>query len=578
MIKQKLTQLIEQSLERAQAADALPRSDELAASGALQPELDVPKQKTHGDFATNIALTLAKPLKLAPRQIAQALVDNLQIEGTDVERVEIAGPGFINFHLRPSWLHEIVRSIVHEQDRYGHSKAHDGKSVQIEFVSANPNGPITVAHGRGGAIGDALGSLLAATGWRVEREFYINDALNSTQMNNFGRSVHMRYMQQLGQDMGPDGVDDGPEWLYRGDYVIEIAKNIIERDGARYAVTDIDDPATVQLFRDLAQEGMQDEQAADLQSFGIVFDTWFSENTLHESGKVREAIAQLTANGHTYEQDGALWLRSTAFGDDKDRVLLRAGGAPTYIAADVAYHIDKFERGFDRLINIWGADHGGYVARMKAVVAASGYDPDRLDILLFQLVRISKNGEMVRGSKRKGNVLELKADLVDEIGKDAARFFFLMRSSDTSLDIDIDLAREQSSKNPVFYVQYAHARCCRILEKAAAQGIAEEAIAAADLSLLTAPMEIDLMKSLGDYPDQIAFAAERSSPHMITTYVRELAAALHLFYDAGSNDPTLRVLGDDVPTTAARLYLVQASRVVLRNALTLLGLSSPVAM
>ena len=577
MIKQQLTQMIQQSLQRAQESGALPRSEELSAAG-VQPELDVPKQKTHGDYATNIALILAKPLKLAPRQIAQALANHLETSGTDVERVEIAGPGFINFYLRPGWLHEIVRSIVHTQDQYGRAHTNDGKSVQIEFVSANPNGPITVAHGRGGAIGDALGSLLSATGWRVEREFYINDALNSTQMNNFGRSVHMRYLQQLGVEVGPDDLENGPDWLYRGDYVNEIARNIVGRVGAQYAVADIDDPATIQLFRDLAQEGMEDEQKADLRSFGIVFDTWFSENTLHESGKVREAIALLTERGHTYELDGALWLRSTAFGDDKDRVLLRAGGAPTYIAADVAYHIDKFARGFDRLINIWGADHGGYVARMKAVVAATGYDPDRLDILLFQLVRISKDGEMVRGSKRKGNVLELRADLVDEIGKDAARFFFLMRSSDTSLDIDIDLAREQSAKNPVFYVQYAHARCCRILEKAAAQAITEEQIAAADLSLLTAPLEIDLMKQLGDYPDQIVYAAERYAPHAITTYLRELAAALHLFYDAGSNDPALRVLGDEAAVTAARLYLVQAARVVLRNALTLLSLSSPVAM
>ena len=575
MVKQQLVELIQEGLRSARASGALACDDQALA---VEPGLDVPKQKQHGDFSTNIALILAKPLQMSSREIAQILIGHLKTDGDDalVERVEVAGPGFINFHLKPGWLHEIVGAIIHAQDEYGASSARAGERVLVEFVSANPNGPITVAHGRGGAIGDALGSLLSAVGCEVEREFYINDALNSTQMNNFGKSVHFRYMQALGVDMGADDEEHAPDWLYRGDYVMDIARDIIARIGDRYKDASIADAETVQIFRDLAQEGMQKEQADDLAAFGIEFDRWFSEHTLHESGRVAAAIENLTAKGYTYEHEGALWLRTTDFGDDKDRVILRANGTPTYIAGDIAYHKDKFDRGFTRLIDVWGADHGGYIARTKAAISASGYDAGRLDVLLFQLVRIMQNGEMVRASKRRGNVLELKADLIDEIGKDAARFFFLMRSSDTSLDIDIDLAKEHSAKNPVYYVQYAHARCCRILEKAGALGAAQTR--SADLARLTAPLEIDLMKQLGDYPDQLAYAAQNYAPHLITNYLREVASAFHLFYDAGNNDPALRVIGDDAGDTAARLVLVQATRVVLRNALALLGLSSPVAM
>ncbi len=580
MIKQHLIQLISDARRSAQQDGTLPSGDDLAT---IEPTLDVPKQKSHGDYATNLALVLAKPIsellapqKVSSRDIGQILVDHIKLEGSEVERVEIAGPGFINFYLRPGWLHDIVREIVEKQAEFGKHSIHTGKRILVEFVSANPNGPITVAHGRGGAIGDALASLLAATGYEVEREFYINDALNSTQMNNFGKSVHFRYLQELGVDVGPDDDEHGPDWLYRGDYVKDIARDIIERVGDQFKTIDISVPENVQLFRDLAQEGMQQEQADDLAAFGIKFDRWYAENTLHESGAVKAAIEDLTRKGYTYELEGATWLKSTEFGDDKDRVLVRANGLPTYIAGDLAYHKDKFERGFDRLIDVWGADHGGYIARTKAAIACAGFDPKKLDVLLFQLVRIMQNGEMVRASKRRGNVLELKADLIDEIGKDAARFFFLMRSSDTSLDIDIDLAKEHSAKNPVYYVQYAHARCCRILEKAAAENLIDTT--GADLSLLTAPCEIDLMKRLGDFPDQIEYSAANYAPHNITHYLRELASAFHLFYDAGNNDASLRVIGDDTHMSLARLYLVQASRVVLRNALTLLGLSSPVAM
>ena len=455
----------------------------------------------------------------------------------------------------------------------GKSSADKPLNIQVEFVSANPNGPITVAHGRGGAIGDVLASLLTAVGHTVEREFYVNDALNSTQMNNFGKSVHFRYMQLLGHNMGSEDLD----WLYSGDYVVDIARSAIERIGREYETLDITDQATVVKFREIAQVGMKQQQVSDLAAFGVVFDSWFNEHDLHDSGAVQKELDFLTEQGYTYKLDGALWLKSTKFGDDKDRVLVRADGSPTYIAGDVAYHKMKLER-FDRAIDVWGADHGGYVARTKAAVAACGFDPDRVYMLLFQLVRIMKNGELVRSSKRRGNVLELRADLVDEIGKDAARFFFLSRSSDTSLDIDMDLAREQSSKNPVYYVQYAHARCCTVLEKAAAADIAAPDSFGTDLTVLTTDYEIDLIKKLGTFPDEVVYAAATYAPHRLAHYVRELAGTFHSFYDAGNTEPSLRVLCEDPSLRDARLVLIGSVKQVLLNALTLLGISAPVRM
>jgi arginyl-tRNA synthetase len=366
-------------------------------------------------------------------------------------------------------------------------------------------------------------------------------------------------------------------WLYRGDYVTDIARKAIERVGNSLESLDISDPATVQKFRELAQVGMQQEQTDDLAAFGIVFDSWFSEATLHDSGAVTRDIQFLTDQGFTYRLDGALWLKSTLFGDDKDRVLVRADGSPTYIAGDVAYHKAKLER-FDRAIDVWGADHGGYIARTKAAVAACGFDPDRVYVLLFQLVRIMKNGELVRASKRRGNVLELRADLVDEIGKDAARFFFLSRSSDTSLDIDMDLAREQSSKNPVYYVQYAHARCCTVIEKAMSGGITIPKAADTTLTVLTSEPELHLIKKLGDWPDEVKYAAATYAPHRLTHYLRDLAGLFHTFYDAGNNEPSLRVLCEVPELRDARLVLITSVQQVLKNALTILGVSAPVRM
>jgi len=568
MIKEQLAELITQALEAAKASGELPLDTLPAVT------LEMPKQKSHGDWATSVALGLARTLGINPRDVAGKIVSHLPIGGDAViAAAEIAGPGFINLTLRPDWLADILRRIEAAGVDYGKTNTGVGQSVVVEFVSTNPNGPITVAGGRNAAIGDTISSLLSATGCTVSREYYINDALNSVQMNSFGLSVFFRYRELLGHK--------DAEWdeMYRGDYITDVAKRILDEHGSDFEDADRDDPQTVRTFRDLSQDGMIAQQKADLAAFGVTFDTWFSEATLHADGRVDSAIQALTERGYTYEKDGALWLKSTEFGDDKDRVLMRADGTATYIAGDVAYHKDKFDRGFDRAINVWGADHAGYVARTKASIAALGYDPARLYVLLYQLVSIVKNGELVMSSKRKGNILELKADLIDEIGKDAARFFFLMRSPHSALDIDMDLARKTDKDNPVYYVQYAHARIVQAIDRAREEkGVSVPTAADADLSLLTEDTEADLIKKLSELPSEIALSASEYAPQRLVQYARDLAAVFHSFYDAGNRAPSLRVVCDDPETLKARLVLVHATQIVLRNTLSLLGLSAPERM
>ena len=568
MIKEQLAKIITQALEAAKV------DGEMALETIPAVTLEMPKQKSHGDWATSVALGLARTLGMNPRDIAGKIVGRLPIGGDSIiAAAEIAGPGFINLTLRPDWLADILKRIEAAGADYGKTDTFAGKSVVVEFVSTNPNGPITVAGGRNAAIGDTLSSLLAATGYAVSREYYINDALNSVQMNNFGLSVFFRYRELLGHK------DDEWEEMYRGDYVTDVAKRILDERGKEFENADRNDPQTVRTFRDLSQDGMIAQQKLDLAAFGVTFDTWFSEATLHADGRVAAAIETLTERGYTYEKDGALWLKSTEFGDDKDRVLMRADGTATYIAGDVAYHKDKFDRGFDKAINVWGADHAGYVARTKASIAALGYDPDRLYVLLYQLVNIVKNGELVMSSKRKGNILELKADLIDEIGKDAARFFFLMRSPHSALDIDINLARKTEKDNPVYYVQYAHARIVQAIDRAQTEkGIFVPKAADADLSLLTEDTEIELIKKLSELPQEIALSASEYAPQRIVQYARDLAAVFHSFYDGGNRSPALRVVCDDPEMLRARLVLVRAAQIVLRNTLSLLGLSAPERM
>ncbi len=554
MIREKLAENIRKALMSAR------ESGELAFENMPEIALDPPKNKAFGDFTTNVAMVLAAQSGGVPREIAARIVDKLGDAGGLVVRAEVAGAGFINLYVKPDWLHDVLRRIGVEGADYGHSNVGNGEKIQVEYVSANPNGPITVAHGRGAAVGDTIANLLAACGYDVTRESYINDAPNSTQMQNFGKSVHARYMQALGKDYPM------PEDGYQGEYVMDIAKDIVKEYGEKFLDLPVDE--CVLKFTRMAEDEMLALQKQNLAQFGVKFDVWFSEATLHESGKVEKAIDELKKRGHAYEKAGALWLKSTAFGDDKDRALIRSNGQPTYIAADTAYHYDKFQRGFDRIIDCWGPDHHGYIARTKAAVAALGCDPDKLEVIIYQAVRLLSGGEIVMMSKRAGDVV-LLSDLIDEVGKDAARFFFLMRSSDSTLDFDLELAKSESSENPVFYVQYAHARICSILRKAEDVGVAVPAAADVDLSVLTADGELDLIKKLAELPDLIAEAAAKREPHRLTRYAQDLAAIFHKFYTE------CRVVGDDEAVTKARLVVVKSTLTALANTLTVLGISSP---
>jgi arginyl-tRNA synthetase len=566
MIKEQLAAMIAVALDKAKASGELPL-ETVPAVG-----LEMPKNRAHGDWATSIALVLAPQLRLPPREVAMKVISLLPIGGDSlIAKADIAGPGFINLTLRPDWLGDILKRIEHEDDAYGRSDDGKGRKILVEFVSTNPNGPITVAGGRNAAIGDVLCNLLQAVGNEVAREYYINDALNSTQMNNFGKSVFLRYRQLLGHPL-----EEFPH-MYGGEYIIDVARVILTSHGNEFENADIDDPQTTNTFRELSESGMTAQQKVDLEAFGVRFDNWFSEATLYTpDNKVQAVLDELTQGGHTYEKDGALWLKTLDEGDTRDNVLIRNNGSPTYLAGDIAYHKDKFDRGYNTMLNVWGADHGGAVLRLKAAMGMLGYDASRLQILLYQLVRIVKDGELVKSSKRRGDILELKADLVDEVGRDAARFFYLMRSPNTDLDIDIDLAKKTEKDNPVYYVQYAHARIVQTLEKAReTQGQAIPPTSETDLGLLTEETETDLIKKLSDFPDEIRQAAQEQTPQRITQYARDLAALFHTFYDAGNRNPTLRVVCNDVEMMKARLVLVNTARIVLKNALSLLGLSAP---
>jgi arginyl-tRNA synthetase len=524
----------------------------------------MPKNKAFGDFTTNLAMVLARDVQMPPGEVADRIVAHMGNAGGLIEKVEIAGAGFINLYLRPSWLHDTLHRICDEGSAYGRSDIGKGAKVQVEFVSANPNGPITVAHGRGGALGDSIANLLTCIGYDVTRESYINDAPNSTQMQNFGKSVHTRYMQALGIDYPM------PENGYNGEYVKEIARDLVDEYGDKFL--SLSEQERNVKFTQLAEDQMLRLQKSELERFGVKFDVWYSESTLHESGKVDEVIDLLKARGYAYEKAGALWLKSTAFGDDKDRALVRSNGQPTYIAADAAYHLDKFRRGFERVIDCWGPDHHGYIARTKAAIAALGCNPDDLEVVIYQAVRLLSDGEIVMMSKRAGDVV-LLSELIDEVGKDAARFFFLMRSADSNLDFDLQLAKSQSNENPVYYVQYAHARICSILRLAAETGIVAPAPADADLTLLVHESEIDLIRKLAEYPDAVAEAGTLREPHRLTRYAQDLASLFHGFYTE------CRVVNEsNRELTAARLALVVSTRVVLVNVLSILGISAPEKM
>ena len=541
--------------------------------------LEVPPQKEFGDFATNFAMQSARSLHCAPRQIAQAVVNNLDC--ASVEKAEIAGPGFINFYLKQNWTADLLASILAAGDNYGNLPANDLGRIQVEYVSANPTGPLHIGHARGAAVGSAMVNLLRAAGYDVESEYYINDAGN--QMNNLAASVNARYLQLLKlEEMGgvpadltvkqldemPTGIPF-PENGYHGYDIIETAQRIIRIYGKEFVA--LDEKERLAKFLDIAYKEKLAGLKEDLEAFGVTFDVWFSEKSLHEANKIREAVAFLQERGYIYEQGGALWLNSTAQGDDKDRVVIRDNGIPTYFAADIAYHRNKFERGFARVINLWGADHHGYIARVKAAVNALGFDANNLEIMLLQMVRLYRNGDIVKLSKRTGETITLR-ELMDEVGTDAARYFFCMRSLDSQLDFDMTLATEKSNENPVYYIQYAHARISSIGRQLAEAGITAEPAEQLKLETLVAPEELALIKKLGEYPELIARAARERAVHSVATYAYELAGLFHSFYNQ------CRILGVETDLQQARIALVKAVGHTIRHALGILGVSAPERM
>lgn len=520
--------------------------------------VEVPREKAHGDFAVNVAMLLAKEAKMSPRNIAQLIVEDLRDEGKLLEKTEIAGPGFLNLFLNTSWVYEILPRVISEDLKYGYSAYGGGEKIQVEFVSANPTGLLHMGNARGAALGDTLSNLLEAAGYDVTREFYINDAGN--QIENFGKSLEARYLQLHGQDVA------FPEEGYHGEDLVDTVKNIIKQVKDKYLNID---SALRREF--LIQKALEEKLTAirnDLAHFGVDYDIWFSEQSLHDSGAITRTLQILQEKGYIYEKEGALWFKSTLFGDEKDEVMVRSNGVPTYFAADIAYHKNKFERGFNKVINIWGADHHGHVARMKGSMKALGYNEDNLQIILMQLVRLYRAGEIVRMSKRSGQYITL-SELVEEVGKDAARYFFVMRSPDSHLDFDLDLAKEESADNPVYYVQYAHARINSII-KAFPEAI--PSVASVDFKLLKEQAELDLIRKIADLPEEIIGAAVNKEPHRMTRYAHELAALFHSFYNS------CRVLTDDKALREARLLLVDAARITLRNVLGLLGVNAPERM
>lgn len=549
-VQQTIKEAIQQAILRAQLTDA-------EAIPAIH--LESPRDKANGDYATNIAMQLTKLAKKPPRAIAEAILENLETAGTVIEKIEIAGPGFINISIRKDYLADVAKAVLAQGDKFGRSNAGENEKIQVEFVSANPTGDLHLGHARGASVGDSLCNVLDFAGYNVSREYYINDAGN--QINNLAHSLEARYKQALGLEA------EMPEDGYHGQDIIDIAGAMATEHGDALLQKSAEERFT--FFR---SHGLKVELAKlqqDLADFRVSFDEWYSETSLYENGKIEVALNKLRENGHVYEDEGATWFRSTTFGDDKDRVLIKNDGSFTYLTPDVAYHEDKISRGFDKLINIWGADHHGYIPRMKAAIQALGYDRETLEVNIIQMVQLYKDGEKMKMSKRTGKAVTMR-ELVEEVGLDAVRYFFAMRSGDSHMDFDLDLAVSQSNENPVYYAQYAHARISSILRSAEEQGFSasEE-----QLTLLQAEKEIDVLKKMGDFPQVVADAAKLRSPHRIATYIQELAAAFHSFYNA---EKVLDASNEDM--TRARLALITAVRTTIANALRLIGVSAPEKM
>jgi len=520
--------------------------------------LEKPKEKAHGDFAANIAMQLARIAKKAPRLIAEDIVHHLDVEKAGVDQVEIAGPGFINFFMKTDFLGDLIHTVLEAKENYGKTEIGQGKKIQVEFVSANPTGDLHLGHARGAAYGDVLCNVLEAAGYKVEREYYINDAGN--QIDNLAQSIEVRYYEELGQEK------EMPEDGYRGQAIIDIAKQIVTEDGDKWL--NEGEGERLDYFKECGLKASLANIEKDLKEFRVEFDTWFSERSLYDD-KINEALQELEEGNYTYEKDGALWFKSTEFGDDKDRVLRKQDGNYTYLTPDIAYHKNKIDRGFDQLINVWGADHHGYIPRMQAAIQALGNPEDKLEVKIIQMVNLFASGEKIKMSKRTGKAVALR-ELVEEVGIDAARYYFVTRSNDSQLDFDIDLARSESNDNPVYYVQYAHARICTMLKQAETRGFSDDPV---DVSVLTTEKEVDLLKKIGEFPQVVADAADKQAPHRVTNFVFNLASSLHSFYNAE------KVLDADQPKlTGARIALMKAVRVTIENALRLIGVAAPEKM
>ena len=555
MIKSKLKEIVRQAARQAFADGRLP------SDAFPEVEIEEPKIETHGDFSTNLAMIMAKIQKMPPRKIAEILQSYLERGADWIRKTDIAGPGFINFFIAPEAWGPVLEKIHAANDRYGASDMGRGRKIQVEFVSSNPTGPLHVGHGRGAAVGDSVARILAFAGYEVQREYYINDS--GRQIRTLGMSVLLRYRTLFGETV------DFPDTCYQGDYIEDLARALKDQhgDGLRQLDEDAAVTACARHAAGLIIEGIRQ----DLLEFGISFDQWFSEQSLYDSGRVTACVAALKTKALIYEQDGALWFKTSAFGDEKDRVVVRNNGITTYFASDIAYHQEKFERGFDRVIDVWGADHHGYIPRMKAAVEASGTNPDRFQVILVQLVNLLRGGTPVAMSTRAGEFVTLR-DVVREVGRDAARFLFLTRHYDSTLDFDLEVAKQKSNENPVYYVQYVHARIASICRKAAIEPIEGAALDPQALATLTTPEDVRLIKQLNRYPDTIETSARFMEPHRVTFYLLTLAGAFHSYYNRQ------RVLTDTPITTKGRLYLVTAVQKVIRNGLALLGVSAPESM
>ena len=557
-LKQTLTLEIGAAFQRAAAKEGWPDT--------AMPEVqwEYPPDSAFGDLSTPVSFSLAKLLRRKPREIAAALQRAMSADPLLVDRIEVAGAGYLNIFVAKTQWQAVIPEVLAAGTAYGRAGSGNGRRLQVEFVSANPTGPLHVGHGRGAALGDAIARLLAAVGYQVEREFYINDA--GTQVRLLGESVWARLQEAAGR------ANAFPENGYHGEYVRDVASQLAAADPGLQTL-EIQEGVAACAERGAAL--LLEEIKTDLRDFGVVFDSWFSEKRLFESGEVESALAALRAGGYLYEDGRAVGFRASDFGDEKDRILIRSTGEPTYFTSDIAYHADKIRRGFHKLINIWGADHGGYISRVKAAIHALGHDPEILQVILLQMVRVLRDGQPVPMSKRSGQFVELR-EVVSEVGKDAARFLFLTRRSESQLDFDIEVAKRQSMDNPVFYVQYAHARGCSMARKAEETGLPGP-FADADLSGLALPEELRLMKLLAAYPEMVRNAALTCEPHRVTAYLHELAAAFHGYFTR-YKDSEERVISENRELSRARLAMVAAVRQVVANGLGLLGVSAPERM